>query len=174
MNNKDELYHYGVKGMKWKNHRYAKAEKLYSRVGKHMAGYKSYKDLAKSTKAEYDNKAKGDDDKARLFEKQAKILEKKGAVIPGYLLRQKAEVYKANAEKIRKSGEDEIASYNRTAERYLKKAEKSRQKADAYATKKRVDLGKKSIDSIINKATRKRYERDKKIRDFFTESEATE
>ena len=31
MNYKDELYHYGVEGMKWKNHVY-KSDKLYDRV----------------------------------------------------------------------------------------------------------------------------------------------
>lgn len=37
MNNKDELYHYGVKGMKWKGHVYATRDELKDAKAKYKA-----------------------------------------------------------------------------------------------------------------------------------------
>ena len=55
MDNKDELYHYGVLGMKWGSHRYAKQEGTYIKKGisifnKKMSEYESANQKVKSLK----------------------------------------------------------------------------------------------------------------------------
>ena len=52
MNNKDELYHYGVKGMKWKGHVYATRDELKTAKQKYKVEKKEFKkDRKEFTKA---------------------------------------------------------------------------------------------------------------------------
>ena len=64
----------------------------------------------------------------------------------------------------------------RKAKKQFKKDEKSKEKASEFATKKRVDIGKKKIDSILSESRKKSFEstartesalKDKQIRDKY-------
>ena len=63
MNYKDELYHYGVKGMKWKNHAY-KSDELYDRFMESKndrQGFRLLKKYYKSTEKDINRDIKTDD-----------------------------------------------------------------------------------------------------------------
>ena len=82
---KSELYHYGVKGMKWgvTNKRELKVAKRFARAGKKQGVADYYRDQGK-------NAYKKHDENARVLEKTAKTYESNGAYIRAQVARKTA------------------------------------------------------------------------------------
>lgn len=156
---KSELYHYGVKGMKWgvKNKRELKVAKRFARAGKKQGVADYYRDQGK-------NAYKKHDENARVLDKTAKKYESQGAFI-------KAQVARKSAAALRARGENIKARNDAIADKYNKKVEKLTEKAKTYATKKRVDLGTKKVNSILGETKKKAYEREKAANDRAREYE---
>ena len=116
--------------------------------------YKSAGDLA--GRADY-YKKKGDeaskkyDDSAKAFDKSSKRLEKEGKYVQAEAARRISQALKNKSSAAR-------AQYDKTANDYLEASNARLQRADKYATKKNVDLGKKRVDSIVSQAKQKGYE----------------
>ena len=142
-----ELHHSGVKGMKWgvRNKRELKVEKRFARAGKNQGVSEYYRDQGKTAYKKHD-------ENARVLEKTAKQYESHGSFI-------KAQIARKSAEAIRSRGANIKARNDAIADKYGKKAEKLNEKAKSYATKKRVDLGKKTINSILGDTSKKSYEK---------------
>ena len=143
-----ELYHHGVKGMKW-GHRKAvrlenKVSRKYAKAGQNTGRAEYYRDKSNSTKAKYESVAK-------LFDKQAKKSDSKGSIFAAEAARRTATAMRNKGDKA-KAQSDERAAY------YEKKASRNMQKASTYATKKRVDLGKSRVDSILKDNKKKGYD----------------
>lgn len=143
----NELYHHGVKGMKWGKR---KAQRLENKVGRKYK--KAGVALGKSDyyKSEGDKAYKSHNSTAKAFEKQAKVFESKGNML-------RAELARKSAASIRERGANIRAENQKMADRYAKKAEKNKEKASAFATKKRVDIGKNKINSIMSESRKKGY-----------------
>ena len=152
--NADELMHYGVKGMKWgvTNRREYKVAKRFAKMGRRQGQADYYR---KTGDAAY----KKHDENARVLEKTAKQWESKGSHIKAQLARKSAEAIRARGENIRS------ANYA-TAGKYQNKADKLESKANKYASKKKVNLGKKTLDTVLNDSRSKGYERTAKAADY--------
>lgn len=153
-----ELYHHGVKGMKWGVHkrRDLKVAKRFAKVGKKRGAADFYREQGNTAYKKHN-------ENAAVLEKTAKKYEQKGSYIKAQAARKAAEAVRARGENIR-------ASNYATADKYMKKADKLNQKASAYATKKRVDLGKKKIDYILKESAKKGYNREKRFDEIAKES----
>lgn len=142
-----ELCHYGVKGMKWgqrKAQRYeARTARKFARAGNRQGIANYYRDKGNEI-------AKKHNRTAEVFDKQAKKSEAKGEYF-------KAEASRRAAEAIRARGANQKASNDSLAAYYENRASRITEKASAYATKKRVNLGKKKIDSILSESRAKGY-----------------
>lgn len=141
-----ELYHYGVKGMRW-GHRKAQARyaKKLGRAARKMGAAEYEREQGLAAYNKHNNNAK-------VFDKAAKSYEAKGQYF-------KAEASRKAANALRARGENVKASHDRMADAYMKRAAKLQEKANTYATKKRVDTGKKLVDSIISENKQKGYDR---------------
>jgi hypothetical protein len=144
--NTDELMHYGVKGMKWgvTSKRDYRVAKKFAKVGRKRGAADYYKQVG-------DTAYKKHDENARVLDKTAKKLESKGSYIKAQLVRKSAEALRARGENIKRSNYE-------IADSYVNKALKLETKANKFATKKRVDLGKKVLDNVLNDSRAKGYE----------------
>lgn len=140
-----ELYHYGVPGMKWGKRKQRKLANKYYRAGKAKGQMQYYKDQSAAIYKKHN-------DIATAFDKSAKKYESQGSYF-------KAEASRKVAAALRKRGENARAKSDAIAAKYEKKFTKLNEKASAYATKKRTDLGKKNVDKIMNYAKQKSYEK---------------
>lgn len=137
-----ELMHYGVKGMKWgvrrrsKEERYeARTKRKYAHSGR-LSGQAAYeRDQAAEIVRKHNRNAD-------VFDKAAKNYERKGQVF-------KAEASRKAADAIRSRGANAKVEHEQMAAYYERRATRINEKASAYATKKRVDLGKAKIDAIL-------------------------
>ena len=105
MNNKDELYHYGVLGMKWGRHKYANSEGSYTKKGlavfdKKMQDYESASQKVKNLKggdkntykqAKYDRKIA-----KRQLDKSYKQLKRDAVADKGKLLYENGKTINGN------------------------------------------------------------------------------
>lgn len=159
MNN--EIYHYGVKGMKW-GKRQARLEnraiRKFARVGKKLGEA----DYERSKGAE---EYKKHDDAAKVFDKTARKMESQGNYFRAEAARKAAAALRTRGENLKRS-RDEGAAY------LEKRAAKMQEKATKFATKKNVDLGKKKINSILGENKQKGFESRKNTEEFFNEVEA--
>lgn len=161
-----ELYlaHHGVKGMKWgvrkarKNEN--KVERKYARAGKNSGYAEYYRNKADSIQKKH-NRA------ADVLDKTAKKSEAKGEYF-------KAEASRRAAEAIRTRGTNQRAESDARAAYYERKASRITEKASTYATKKRVELGKAKIDSILNENKTKGYNTVKRNEEISKEFELAE
>jgi hypothetical protein len=159
----DELYHYGVPGMKWgkRKARYeARTTRKLSRAGRIQGQAQYHRD--KSAKiVDSHNRT------ASVLDKQAKTYEKKG----GYI---KAELTRRAASAIRKRGLNASASSDQLASYYENRAKRLVGKADKYASKKHVSLGKSRVNSIMKDSKKKGYELSKRSEDYRKEQKLRE
>jgi hypothetical protein len=162
--NADELAHYGVPGMRWGHRKAMRLEKRttrrFAKAGRTQGMSDYYRDKAAEIRRKHDSMAAALDKKAKQYDKQG------GAV--------KAEVTRRAAEALRKRGMNASASDAASAARYAKKTEKLLAKANKYADKKHVDLGKNKINSIIKESKKKGYDREKNLNEWQKEMELEE
>lgn len=179
-----ELYHHGIKGMKWGVRRYQnkdgsltaagkrkqarldkKATKLYTRAGIRYGQAEYERSRGRDTYKEYNTRAKA-------FDKTANKLDAEGRHL-------KAESARTIASIIRARGRELEAERKSRANWYENDGNKLKQKVANFATKHKVDLGKKKINSIINSGKVKGWDenriaeknaRDEKIHDFIDKS----
>lgn len=140
----NELQHHGVKGMKWGKTR---AEKKYARIVRNAgakAGYAKYERDAGDYAFEKRNTA------AKTYDKMAKNYEAKGAYFRAGLARRKSFNLRATGEAER----DRQYEYARRQELH---SEALLQKASSFATKKRIDAGKKTVDTLFKRGKLKGY-----------------
>lgn len=169
-----ELYHYGVKGMKWgvrraekkqaraerkqmkRNEKYSpKIEKRYAKAGRYEGASKYNRDRADAITSQGEKNA-------RALEKASKQYQAEGK-------NARAVASKLAANAARNTAADKAADYEYNAAYYANKASKSKEKASAYATKKRVDVGKSQVNSILKSSGKQGYERAKTSDEFWQE-----
>lgn len=143
-----ELYHYGVPGMRCGKRKAMRIEnratRKYKKAGVNLGKADYWKQSGNKTYKTYNAGAK-------TLENQSKKFEQKGNAIG-------AELAKRSASALREKGKSARAEKYALADRYSKKAEKNKEKAAKYTTKKRVDLGNKKIEGIIGESRKKGYE----------------
>lgn len=126
-----------------------KIERKYDKVGQKLGAADYYREKGEAS-------AKKHDRAAEVFDKQAKKSEAKGEYF-------KAEASRRTADAIRSRGANTKAEQEKMAAYYEQRASKINEKVDAYATKKRVDIGKKRVDALLSESRQKGYDRAKAI-----------
>lgn len=157
----DELYHHGVKGMRWGVRRVEKkfAKKL-SRAGR-VAGMGAYeREQGSIAVRKHENNA-------RILDKSARQFEKNGQYF-------RAEAARRAASALRTRGANIKAQHDETAAKYELKADKLQQKATAFATKKKVNAGKDVVNSILKNSKQKGYEQRKSRVEYNKEADMRE
>lgn len=155
-----ELYHHGVKGMKWGRRKARlenKAARRYGRAARKLGAAQYERDMGADAYRKHDANAK-------VLDKAAKKYERQGSIF-------KAEASRRAAAALRARGENVKRQRDEAAARLEKRADKLNQKANSYATKKRVDLGKQRLDAILSENKKKGYDSQKLIEDSYNERE---
>lgn len=138
----DELCHYGVPGMKWGQRkalkRTARYEKKLSRAGRRFGA-------ADYERSQGDEAMRKHEHNAKVLDKAAKKYESEGKLF-------RAEAARKSAAALRSRGANIKAGHDADARRIEARAEKLQNKANKYATKKKVDLGKSKADDILNRS----------------------
>lgn len=164
-----ELYHYGVKGMKWGVRKQKRLEtraiSKYQRAGERYGQADYYRRMGAEDYKKYDAQA-------RAYDKIARKRDKNGNYRLAASARNTAQRIRAKGEILRSQRED-------VAYRLEKDADKLQEKASKFATKKRITLGKSKVDSIINGSKKRgsdlaaiREERERKAMQDYYISEA--
>ena len=155
----DELYHYGVKGMRWgvRNRRELKVAKKFAKAGRKQGEADFYR-------KEGDVAYKKHMGTVNALNKTAKRLESEGKYL-------RAEATRKAASSIKSRGENIRANNYAHAERYIKQSQKLNEKATKYATKKKVNLGKKTLDSILSESKTKGFNWQSQLKDLNTRYE---
>lgn len=174
MNN--ELYHHGIKGQQWGKRRYQNKDGSLTPAGEKryekLTG-KAEKKIAKAGRklgaADYERSKgaeamKKHETNAKVFDKIAKKQESEGHFLRAEAARKAAAALRARGANIKSGHEAE-------AKRYEIKAEKLKQKASDFATAKRVEVGKKRVDSILKSNRQKGFEDAKSSDEFWQERE---
>ena len=121
-----------------------KVSKKYAKAGK-VAGEAAYE------RDKGDRSYEAHKKNADVFDKAAAKYEREGSYF-------KAEAARKSANALRTRGENIRAEQYEIADSYLKRSNKLNKKAADVATKKNVDLGKKKINTILEKSKKEGYE----------------
>lgn len=178
-NYSEELYHHGIKGQRWGVRRFQnedgsltpagkkrqaklekKLEKKYAKAGD-AAGRAAYH------KSKGDEAAKQYDDNAKVLNRAAAQYEKEGKIL-------RAEAARRLAKRQTEKGLKARENYDLVAEAYLEQSKYYNKKANKFATKKNIDLGKERVNSILKKFKQKGFDaekRDEEIDNLFRERE---
>ena len=148
-----ELCHYGVKGMKWGQRRAQKKVTRKLRNAGVQAGRAKYE---RERGAEEYRKH---DQNAKVFDKAAKKYESQGSYF-------RAEAARKSAAALRARGANLKALRDQEADRLDMSSKKYQEEASKFATKKRVNMGKKATDSILKEYSDKGYNRQRDSEEF--------
>ena len=121
-----------------------KIERKYDKVGKNLGKADYYREKGEKS-------AQSHERNAVVFDKKAKQLESSGQYF-------KAEAARKAADAIRARGSNTQAEQERIASAYERVASKQTEKVSAYATKKRVEVGKSRVDSILSNSRKAGYD----------------
>lgn len=146
MSNVYELYHHGVKGMKW-GHRRAVTRK-YKKLGRQMGREDYYREQSKKVGDEYDRRAAELDAKAAIYKSEGNAV--------------KAAKLSAKAQQVRNEKNSATAETDALAEKYRLKQSVMQAKIHSAETKKNVNLGQAKVDHLLLKTRNK--ERNKMVR----------
>ncbi len=160
----DELYHYGVKGMKW-GHRKAqrlenRAVRKFGRVGRKLGAAQYEREKGAEAYRKHNASAK-------MFDKAAKQYESKGNVFKAEASRMAAEALRARGANVKRQRE-EAASY------LERRSDVMMQKANKFASKKKVDLGQKRIETILGDSKKKGHDSAKRAEEWDRENRIRE
>lgn len=176
----NSLIHSGIKGQKWGVRRFETKDGHLTPAGKERydvydeggkvpkkqrkeekKALKAAKKIEKNYKSAGDMmgradyyRAKGDEaakkytDDEKVLRKAAKQFEKEGKVL-------RAEASRRIADKLKAKGDKAREEYDRKAEEYISASKHYTDKASKISTKKNVELGKKSVDSILKSSRAK-------------------
>lgn len=150
-----ELYHHGVKGMRWGHRKARRVERKLRRAGKKLGAAEYERDKGNEAYKKHEANAK-------VFDKAAKKYESEGKYFRAEASRKSAAALRARGANV-KAQRDEAAAY------LERRGNKLKEKASTYATKKRVDLGTKKVNSILNSAKQKGYESRKSSEEVYNE-----
>lgn len=143
----NELYHYGVKGMKWGVRRAEKrAARQQSRGLNKLEKAYIYagdsKGKGKYTLDKGRKQAKAHQAEAKAFEKSSKQYAKEGKKIRSKITKVAANISRNNAKKVMDKAEE-------NAQFWLKRSERYKQKASKISTEKNVSLGRNKVNNIL-------------------------
>lgn len=148
----DELYHYGVKGMKWGVRRAKKREARSTRkVERTLAKSGRLEGAARYTKNAAERRARVEMKNAKHNEQVANRYASEGKKVRASISRWAANASRESAAEIRKQARED-------AKLYIEKSKAYKDKASKIATKKNVSLGKSRVDEILKSSSREGYE----------------
>ena len=138
--NDDELYHYGVKGMKWKNHRYVKYE---NKVQKRQIKLDAIKNRHGVTSHEY-----------REAAKQLNVLKSKRDLVDAKLGKDKNKILEAK-EKVRTAKFIRDNGAHKITDKQMKDifGKLDNKEVNSIRRKEKVDAGLRFVQEVIYYAT---------------------
>lgn len=151
----NELYHYGVKGMKWGVRRAEKrAARATRKVEKKLTRAGQLEGAARYVTNSAEKKARVEIRNAKNNEKVANQYASEGKRIRAGIARWAANESRKSAKEIRSQARED-------AKVYLEKSKHYRQKASKIATKKNVSLGQDRVNDILKRSSREGYQNEK-------------
>jgi hypothetical protein len=140
-----ELYHHGVKGMKWGVRRSLKGK--YKRLGRIQGKKDYYEEQSRLISDSYSKKA-------NEYRSKAKMYESEGSTV-------KAAKLNAKADRVQNQGKIAASPFDREVRKYEAKERVMKAKISSYEVKKSASIGKERVDYILSKSRNKAYNNEK-------------
>lgn len=158
----NELYHYGVKGMKWGVRRAEKrAARATRKVEKKLTRAGQLEGAARYVTNSAEKRARVETRNARHNQKVADRYASEGKKIRAAIGRWAANASRESAKQIRAQARED-------AQRYIEQSNRYRQKASKIATKKNVSLGQDRVNAILKRSSREGYQNEKEFDETMT------